>query len=85
MARKPEVAINPDHTHFVFVDDGSYKDFGVEISFRNELEQEVRNSEEIPLVLIVVEGGVGTIETVYLALQKEIPVILIKVNLISKT
>jgi hypothetical protein len=80
MKRHSDAALNPDHTHFLLVDDGSYKEFGVEISFRNELEEQVRKSEIIPIVLMVVEGGVGTIETVLLALKKKIPIILMKAN-----
>ncbi len=35
------VPLNPDHTHFLFVDDGSVGKFGVEITWRTEFEKYV--------------------------------------------
>lgn len=39
--RKGEAAIEPNHTNFIFVDDGSVRAYGVEIQFRAELEQAI--------------------------------------------
>lgn len=77
------VAINPDHTHFIFVNGGTPKIFGVEIPFRTDLEQKLRDGETkiAPMVLIVVEGGAGTIETVRNAFFFSTPIILVLVRL----
>ena len=63
------------------MNDGSYGDFGVEIDFRSRLEQKIQDKEGkiVPMVLFVVEGGAGTIETVKNALKNETPIILFKV------
>lgn len=76
------VKINPDHTHFIFVDDGTEGKFGGEINFRTQLEQHIRGRDNkvVPKVLIVVEGGAGTIETVKNALFHSTPIILVKVS-----
>lgn len=36
---KGEAPIEPNHTHFIFVDDGSLRKYGAEITFRAHLEQ----------------------------------------------
>ncbi len=81
-----EISINPHHTNFIFVDDGSFKDFGVEIDFRSELESQIKDCEgkTVPMVLFVVEGGAGTIETVKNAFKNKTPIILVQVNHILK-
>ena len=76
--------MNPNHTHFILVDDDSEGKFGVEIDFRTSLESEIRTRENVPMVLIVVNGGIGTLKTVAGALEQEIPVILIAVCSIKK-
>lgn len=38
-----ESSLDPNHTHFILVDDGTQHNFGVEIPFRAELEQTVSN------------------------------------------
>ena len=79
-----EVALNPGHNHFILVDDGSVGRFGVEILFRTLLEASIKGVDDkpVPMVLIVVEGGPGTIETVNNALIQKTPVILVKVKTI---
>ena len=37
-----DVLLEPNHTHFIFVDDGSEGHFGKEIEFRSKLEDELR-------------------------------------------
>jgi hypothetical protein len=54
--------LNSKHSHFVFVGDAS-SGWGVEIPFRNEFEDLYAN-EGVPLVLVVANGGPGTIDTV---------------------
>eukprot|EP00899_Mesostigma_viride_P024786 jgi/Mesvir1/5492/Mv15537-RA.3 len=70
-------AIEPNHTHFIFVDhppdgqedyDGN-EGWGTEIPLRAAFEAEVIKEFKIPSVLILVEGGPNTITTVYEALK----------------
>ena len=74
-----EIALNSGHNHFILVDDGSERRFGVEIAFRTALETFIQQ-DSVPMVLIVVEGGQGSNETVYNALLQKTPVILVKVT-----
>ncbi|XP_060069972.1 transient receptor potential cation channel subfamily M member 2-like [Ylistrum balloti] len=76
--------LNPNHTHFILVDDGSNDQFGKEIAFRAEIEQAIANmtiedgTVSIPVVLLVVEGGKNTIKTVLNAIKKRTPTIVFK-------
>lgn len=74
------VSLNPNHTHFLLVDDGSTNEFGKEINFRAELEKVIQDIYKIPMILLVVEGGEGTLRSVYESLLIHIPVILIAVS-----
>lgn len=76
--------LNPFHSHFILVDDGKDK-FGAEIQFRAELERTIVKKENIPIFLLVLEGGINTLKTVSEALDKDkdtdkIPVILVAVR-----
>lgn len=44
--KSKDVALDPNHTHFLLVDDGSVGEFGVEIEFRAELENELRKGRD---------------------------------------
>jgi len=68
-------ALEPNHTHFVFVEDEK-RDWGGEIPFRSALEREF--AKNVPIVLIVVQGGPGTLKTVELAVNFRFPVILVE-------
>lgn len=74
--------INPNHTHFIFADDGSVAKFGGEITFRTRLETHI-NKQEVPIVVIVMEGGSGTLKTIRLALESKMPVILVAVSFLA--
>jgi hypothetical protein len=78
-SKKINVPLNPHHSHFIFVDDGSTDKFGVEIEFRAKLEGALKDDKNIPMVLIVVGGGLGTLRTVKEALEHKTPIILIAV------
>ncbi len=39
--------LDPNHTHFIFVDDGSEGQFGKEIEFRAHLEAELRKGRSL--------------------------------------
>lgn len=74
--------LDPNHTHFLLVDDGTEGKFGIEIEFRSALERFISDIEsdgiKIPVVLVVVEGGPGTIKTVQKSLEKGTPVVIVK-------
>ena len=87
---KTHVALDPNHTHFVFVDSGNEGSvaFGDEIELRSQLENCVCNSSKTrvetrancieamtPMVLVVVGGGMGTLRTIVHTLQNERPVV----------
>ena len=61
------IRLNPNHSHFIFVDDGSFGEYGVDVDFRSNLEEYIRThpqifmksgdqtktNENIPMVLLV--------------------------------
>ena len=96
------VFLDPNHTHFILVDDGSQGNFGKEIEFRAHLEAELRRgktsefyakkrrdhkadhkeaskneTDNIPMILIVVQGGPNTLLTVEESLKKNVPVLVL--------
>jgi transient receptor potential cation channel subfamily M member 2 len=58
--------LNPHHSHFVFVDNGTKgrKSWGSEIQLRSALEASISKAKGIPIVQLVVQGGPGTLQTV---------------------
>ena len=79
-------ALDPNHTHFICVDDGTVSRFGVEIPLRAAIEDAICSpmsspSDEptsdaferlsTPMVLLVVSGGLGTLRTVLATLEKQ--------------
>ena len=82
---KRGVQLDPNHTHFLFVEDGHDWKFGAEIELRAALEhalctwaQETSGGISAPMVLLVVGGGIGTLETVLSQLQRKAPVVCIE-------
>lgn len=88
--RPCRAALEPNHTHFLCVDDGSSGKFGVEIPLRSAVEDAIcsllpgvesgetaRNEPGLctPMVLLVVSGGEGTLRTILATLQKQRPVV----------
>jgi transient receptor potential cation channel subfamily M protein 2 len=83
--------LDPNHTHFILVDTAQVK-YGGEIKFRGELESAIANknqknttsiehaTERIPIVVLVLEGGVGTIQTVLESVKNGTPCVFIEVN-----
>ena len=45
--KNPPVYLDPNHTHFILVDDGSDDQFGKEIEFRAHLEAELRQGKSL--------------------------------------
>ena len=112
-AKNTDVLLDPNHTHFIFVDDGSEGLFGKEIEFRAHLEAELRKGRplkyyesqrnlkkhdddeeedtrdhedtlhsEVPMILIVVQGGPNTLITVEESLKQMVPVLVLAVKMI---
>jgi len=44
---KPDRALDPNHTHFILVDDGTQDKFEVEIALRAKLEQKVSKLQTV--------------------------------------
>ncbi|XP_041465678.1 transient receptor potential cation channel subfamily M member 3-like isoform X1 [Lytechinus variegatus] len=69
--RASGASLDPNHTHFILVDDGSVGKFGVEISLRSKLEKlisskkiDANSDRPVPAVCVCLEGGVNTIKVV---------------------
>ena len=80
--RADRTRLDPNHSHFIFVDDGSEGQFGREIDFRSKLENLICKNEDAnaedaklptPMVLVAVGGGPGTLSTIISTLEKERP------------
>ena len=82
---KNRAYLDPNHSHLLLVDNASYK-FGGEIRFRSELESAISRgansyaiqAKSIPIIVLVIGGGVGTITTVWESIGKGVPCIFIK-------
>ncbi len=85
--QSPRAPLDPNHSHFILVDDGTTGTFGGEIEFRTALENRIcsdmaalANSEDAllptPMVLVVVGGGVGTLNTIISTLEKDRPCVI---------
>jgi len=71
--------LNPDHTHFVLVDNGKEgaPAFGGEIKLRAGLEAYIAQSKGVPIVQLVVQGGPGTIATVRATAEALNPIVIL--------
>eukprot|EP00049_Salpingoeca_infusionum_P005565 m.93692 g.93692 ORF g.93692 m.93692 type:complete len:1531 (-) comp13006_c0_seq1:106-4698(-) len=69
--------LDPNHTHFLLVDDGSDEQFGREIVFRGQFEQEAARVYDCPAVTIVVQGGPGTLKTAIASVEVKHPLVVI--------
>ncbi|CAF4200084.1 unnamed protein product, partial [Rotaria sordida] len=93
-----ETPLEPNHTHFIFIDDGTKHQYGGENEFRaqferaisgesfslqstinnNQMKDKSRQSDSIPVVLVVIDGGLETIKKVHESVIKnKIPVVLL--------
>jgi len=70
-------ALNPNHTHFILVDSPTVQ-WGQEIVFRSQFEKYIRDKFQIPVVLIVVNGGPGTLDTVAQAAEKNFAIVVVQ-------
>lgn len=76
------VNLERNHTHFLLVDNGKEaindpSTWGGEIAFRFALEAKYCQKKRVPRVLIVVQGGPKTLESVYEAVRVGSPVVLV--------
>ncbi|KAI8496653.1 Transient receptor putative cation channel sub M member 2 [Branchiostoma belcheri] len=83
-------ALDPNHSHFILVDDGTNEQFGKEIKLRAGLEKRISehktrafsqapgSSVSIPVVLLALQGGPGTLETVYHGVSNNTPVVIVE-------
>ena len=77
--------LDPNHSHFILVDNAKIG-FGGEIDFRAALESKIAEGRkldnnkrvEIPMVLLVLEGGIGTLKTVYESVKKKTPCVFVE-------
>jgi hypothetical protein len=74
------VALDTNHTHFILVDNSQVNKFGGEIKFRGELEKAIVTNKtvsgsivDVPIVVLVLEGGPGTFDTVLSSVKNGSP------------
>ncbi|XP_037136394.1 transient receptor potential cation channel subfamily M member 2 [Syngnathus acus] len=78
--------LDNNHTHFLLVDDGTYGRYGVEINLRSRLEKFISEKTlgnkavgvNIPVVLVVLDGGAGTLNTIYTAMLNDTPCVVLE-------
>lgn len=75
-------ALEPNHTHFILIDNGEKgpNAWGTEIEFGLDVQLAYCAHEEgnrVPAVLLVVQGGPGTLRTVVSAVKRGVPVVVI--------
>ncbi|XP_032721096.1 transient receptor potential cation channel subfamily M member 2 isoform X1 [Lontra canadensis] len=78
--------LDSNHSHFILVDDGTHGRYGVEIPLRTKLEKFVSEQTKerggvaikIPVVCVVLEGGPGTLHTIYNAITTGTPCVVME-------
>ncbi|KAM9804599.1 transient receptor potential cation channel subfamily M member 2-like [Neosynchiropus ocellatus] len=78
--------LDNNHTHFLLVDDGTHGSYGVEIELRSRLEKCISgkrlsakgNSTTVPVVCLILDGGPGTLNTIYNAMQNDTPCVILE-------
>ncbi|XP_027006707.2 transient receptor potential cation channel subfamily M member 2 [Tachysurus fulvidraco] len=78
--------LDANHSHFLLVDDGTSGKYGAEIDLRGHLEkliseQPLENPEselKIPVVCVVLDGGPGTLNTIYNAMMNGTPCVVLE-------
>ncbi|KAK7074537.1 hypothetical protein SK128_025621 [Halocaridina rubra] len=75
------VSLNGDHTHFLMVDNGTRDKFGGADAFRTRLEEAIQEPEPLgfgmPVVLLLLEGGISSVSKCCMALKSNIPVVVV--------
>ncbi|XP_010218670.1 PREDICTED: transient receptor potential cation channel subfamily M member 2 isoform X1 [Tinamus guttatus] len=78
--------LDSNHSHFILVDDGTHGRYGVEIALRTRLEKFISEQTKvkggvaikIPIVCVVLEGGPGTLDTIYNAINNGTPCVIVE-------
>ncbi|XP_069886906.1 transient receptor potential cation channel subfamily M member 2 isoform X1 [Dipodomys merriami] len=78
--------LDSNHSHFILVDDGTHGQYGVEIPLRTKLEKFISEQTKerggvaikIPIVCVVLEGGPGTLHTIYNAITNGTPCVVVE-------
>ncbi|XP_034780925.2 transient receptor potential cation channel subfamily M member 2-like isoform X1 [Acipenser ruthenus] len=78
--------LDTNHSHFILVDNGTHGKYGVEIALRGKLEKFIceqtlgstDNGIKIPVVCVVLEGGPGTLDTIYSAMMNGTPCVVME-------
>ncbi|KAJ7421358.1 Transient receptor potential cation channel subfamily M member 2 [Willisornis vidua] len=78
--------LDSNHSHFILVDDGTHGRYGVEIPLRTKLEKFISEQTKvkggvaikIPIVCVVLEGGPGTLDTIYNAITNGTPCVIVE-------
>ncbi|KAK2839691.1 hypothetical protein Q5P01_013431 [Channa striata] len=78
--------LDNNHTHFLLVDDGTQGHYGVEIELRSRLEKCISRKHiggkdsqvTIPVVCVVLDGGPGTLTTIYNAMLNGTPCVVLE-------
>lgn len=78
--------LDSNHSHFILVDDGTHGRYGVEIPLRARLEKFISEQTKeqggvaikIPIVCVVLEGGPGTLHTIYSAITNGTPCVVLE-------
>ncbi|KAM4889199.1 LOW QUALITY PROTEIN: transient receptor potential cation channel subfamily M member 2 [Thomomys bottae] len=78
--------LDSNHSHFILVDDGTHGQYGVEIPLRTKLEKFISEytkerggvAIKIPIVCVVLEGGPGTLHTIYNAITNGTPCVVVE-------
>ncbi|XP_039673521.1 transient receptor potential cation channel subfamily M member 2 isoform X2 [Perca fluviatilis] len=78
--------LDNNHTHFLLVDDGTQGHYGVEIELRSRLEKCISGKHlgnegshvTIPVVCVVLDGGPGTLNTIYNAMLNGTPCVILE-------
>jgi hypothetical protein len=84
MTKADEVELARNHKHFILVDDGSNGESRTEINFRTGLEVElskgIKQTATLPMILIVIQGDLRTLEKVHQFIRNKIPVVIVAVS-----
>ncbi|XP_067370897.1 transient receptor potential cation channel subfamily M member 2 isoform X3 [Channa argus] len=78
--------LDNNHTHFLLVDDGTQGHYGVEIELRSRLEKCIsrkplgakESGVTIPVVCVILDGGPGTLNTIYNAMLNGTPCVVLE-------
>ena len=70
--------LDPNHSNFILVDNAQHN-FGGEVKFRASLEAKIAQTHQIPIVVLVIGGGPRTAKSIYQALEKGTPCVVLEV------